>query len=92
MKPNAPRYTYPAPVWGPDKCARMAKRTAKDGLGTPYSFKGAVPELPTSTDYNGGTIVNGKWYQGVIYSLPILAPGFKWVRVPTWCYRIVKET
>ncbi len=88
---NAPRYAYPAETWDEKKCAKMAKRIAKDGLGTPYHFRGAVPYLSTGEVYNGGTVIDGEWYQGWTRPLPILAPGYSWVRVPTWCWRIVKD-
>jgi hypothetical protein len=90
VKQDAPRFTYPTQKWDAKKCLKEAKHTQRDGMGTPYPFKGACPWLPTSTDYNGGTIINGEWYQGVIHNLPKLAKGFKWFYRPTWCWQIVK--
>lgn len=78
--------------WDAAQCARMAQRVARDrSMGTPYPFRGAVPELPVTTRFNGGCVENGEWYVGRHYSLPILAAGFRWAQVPTWCWRIVAE-
>ena len=88
-------------VWDVAKCEKMAKRVARDGMGTPYPFKGAVPgPFPCDfgkTLYNGGCVrpmtgPNQKWYPGEIWPLPKLAPGFKWVRAVTWSWRIVKKS
>lgn len=86
-------YHNPMPRWSAKTCARMARRCATDGLGTPYPFQGAVPELPpTCVRYNGGCIRGGKWYPGETTPLPRLAKGYKWIYPPTWCWQIVKET
>ena len=95
-------YKNPQEIWDAKKCERMARRIARDGMGTPYPFKGAVPgPYPFGfgkTRYNGGCIrpMNAavgkrKWYPGEIHPLPKLAKGFKWVANPTWCWQIVKE-
>jgi hypothetical protein len=90
--PTAKRYMYPKEVWDAKKCERLANATQTDGLGTPYGFKGYVGNIvPTSVDYNGGTSINGDWYQGVIYLRPHLAEGYEFVIVPTWGLRIVKK-
>ena len=92
-------YLNPREVWDTAKCAKMAKRVARDGLGTPYPFKGAVPgPYPFGfgkTRYNGGCCrplcaSNPKWYPGEIFPRPKLAAGYRWVYAPTWCWRIVK--
>lgn len=89
IQPNAPRFTYPQETWNAAKCAKAAKHRGADGLGTPHAFTGYQPYLPRTQDYNGGTIVNGEWYQGVIHHLPKLAKGYKWVSVCSWGLRIV---
>jgi len=33
-------------------------------------------QFPTGVRYNGGTIVNGKWVQGILIAEPILPKGF----------------
>lgn len=94
---DASLYQHPQEVWDAKKCEKLAKRTVKDGLGTPYPFKGylRLGELGhyahgMSVRYNGGTVIDGKWWQGEEWPLPKLADGFEIVRVPTWGYRIIK--
>jgi hypothetical protein len=86
---SAPRYVYPTETWDAAKCARMARCVTRDGMGTPYPLRGMIWWLPKSQDYNGGTIIQGEWYQGVVHSLPILAEGYRWESIPTWCWRII---
>ncbi len=100
-KPKRPTfYMNKREVWDAAKCARMARRIAKDGLGTPYPFRGAYPRYPHGWGrirYNGGCIrpdtgPKRKWYDGEVFPLPKLAKGWKWVHVPTWCPRIVPSS
>jgi hypothetical protein len=87
---NLPLYKLPQEKWDAKKCARLAKTIAKDGLGTPYHFKGYVGNLIRKTErYNGGTIINGEWWQGVEQTLPKLPKGYKLIMVPTWGWRLV---
>ena len=48
----------------------MANRTAKDGLGTPYPFRGYIGMNFGEVHYNGGCIREGKWYKGEFFPLP----------------------
>lgn len=87
---TAPRYHVPRETWDAKKCAKLAKATQRDGLGTPYSFKGYVGNIiQKSVDYNGGTVINGEWYQGIVCELPVIPEGFAFVNVPTWGLRII---
>lgn len=87
-------YFHHAPeVWDKARCEKAVKHTARDGCGTPYPFKGSFPEVKCGpVRYNGGCIRNDTWYEGEHFSLPVLAPGFKWVSRPTWCWQIVKDS
>ena len=80
---HAEFFQHPVETWDTKKCLKMSRRTATDGMGTPYGFKGAVPELPKTQRFNGGCCRNGVWYPGEEFQLPILAAGFSWVYVPT---------
>lgn len=85
-------FTFPQEVWPAVLCAKMAKQIARDGLGTKYGFPGACPGVKSGpVRYNGGTSIDGVWYQGVIHQLPKLSAGYSWIFVPTWCWRIVKD-
>jgi hypothetical protein len=93
-------YTHPQETWDEAKCRKMARTTQKDGMGTPYPFKGYIPQsgsaLVIQGGYgkqrlNGGCVHGDNWYEGEERLLPIVAKGFKLVRVPTWGWRIVED-
>ena len=91
---NAPRFQHPRETWTVKQCEKAAKHTAKDGMGTPYPFKGRVHfghyAHGMVVRYNGGTVIDGKWWQGEEWHLPLLPEGFQIVVVPTWGHRIIK--
>ena len=89
MNYEAPLYQNAPEVWDAQKCQRMANRRAKDGLGTPYPFKGYIGTgRYGSTRYNGGCIRAGQWWQGENNPLPTVHPDYEIVAVPTWGYHI----
>jgi hypothetical protein len=87
-------YVHPQEVWDAKRCAKEANHTAKDGLGTPYPFKGyigssaSVPAAYGRTRYNGGCVRGGEWYNGEEKPLPKVADGYEIIVVPTWGWRI----
>ena len=89
-------YIHPQKTWDAKKCERLARHTAKDGMGTKYHFKGylgssaSIPVTFGLQEYNGGCIHNGEWYKGEIRLFPKLAEGYEIVIVPSWGYRIQK--
>lgn len=90
-------YTYPTEVWSADKCLRFSKRYARDGMGTKYPFPGYL-EQPHSCGrhgfplrFNGGTVIGDEWYEAVLWPLPEVAQGFKWITEVSWGWRLVKE-
>ena len=93
---DAPLYQHPQEVWDVKKCTKLAKRVAKDGMGTPYPFQGSLylqlghHVHGMRVRYNGGTVIDGEWWQGEEWQLPQVAEGFKIIHVPTWGYRIIK--
>ena len=91
-------YIYPQEDWDHAKCERAAKRREKDGYGTIHPWKGKIsdhgspyPTYGNSIRYNGGTTIDGEWYERVTRPLPKVAKGFKIVNRPTWGYYIEKE-
>lgn len=90
-------YQHPQENWDAKKCERLAKRTAKDGMGTKQSRKGyigssaSIPPAFGPVRYNGGCVRNDVWYQGENRPLPIVAKGYKIIEIPTWGWYIVKE-
>lgn len=83
-------------VWDKNTCEKLAKHVAKDGLGTPYPFKGyigsstSIPPKFGSIRYNGGCVRDGEWYIGEVFPLPVVADGFAIEKIPSWGYQIVK--
>jgi len=94
-----PVYTYPREQWDAAKCEKAAKRLAKDGLGTPYPWRGYIGSSTTPiqyggygrTTFNGGIVIDGEWYKSADRPLPAVAGGFTIVHIPTWGYRIIKQ-
>lgn len=89
-------YQYKPEVWNEARCKKLAAHRAKDGLGTPYPFLGYLgssaccPATFGTTKYNGGTVINGEWYEGTCKPFPIIPKTYKIVLVPSWGWRIVK--
>jgi len=88
-----PIHRNKAEVWDEEKCQKMANHRAKDGLGTPYPFKGYIGSTVNNqyglVRYNGGCVRNNKWYAGEKFPLPKIPKTYKIIIVPTWGYRIV---
>ena len=85
-----PIYKHSAEVWDEKKCQKMVKHRAKDGLGTPYPFKGYIGSTKYGlVRYNGGCVREGKWYAGENFPLPKIPKKYKIIHVPTWGYRIL---
>jgi len=67
--PKTEYFQHPAETWNKQKCEKIANSIAKDGLGTPYPFRGYIgsststPPKYGSVRYNGGCIRNEEWYQ-----------------------------
>ena len=78
-------YTYPQETWNRATCAKKANHTATDAVGTKYPFKGYIgPSLATcpydgygKLQYNGGTVIEGDWYEGIIRPLPEIHSDFE---------------
>lgn len=85
-------YNMPPEVWDAKTCEKAAKKRFVDGYGTRSHLPGLHVFMKSGPErFNGGNVYEGKWYPGVICNLPVLAKGFKWIIVPTWGWRIVKE-
>ncbi len=96
-------YRLAVETWNAKECAKAAKHTGTDGLGTRHPFPGYCPGIKSGPErFNGGCLArDGKhvydckdgdetqWVPGVIHTLPRLAAGFKWVSVLSWGWRIV---
>jgi hypothetical protein len=91
-------YNHPQETWSEEACKKKANRIAVDGMGTPYPFKGyigssaSIPSAYGLQRYNGGTSIDGVWYEATFRPLPKLAKGYKIINVPSWGWRIVKES
>lgn len=87
-------YTHKQEIWDEKKCSKVANHIAKDGIGTPYPFKGYIGSNQTGygqRKYNGGCIREGDWYEGEIKPLPKIPKSYKIITIPSWGFRIVKK-
>lgn len=90
-------YFHKQEVWGQAKCEKMARRIDKDGLGTPYPFKGYIGSdtglysLGVTIRLNGGCVYDGEWYEAEMRPLPQVAEGFEIVNIPRWGWRIIRK-
>lgn len=90
----APLYQHPQEIWDKETCIKMSKRLKRDGLGTPYPQRGYL-EIPSQhgygeTQYNGGCVRDGKWYQGENFPLPQIHEDFH-IEQDSWEFRIFKK-
>lgn len=80
-------YRHKPQVWGTAKCAKLAKRNPKDYFGTPQGVGyvgdqfGHYAHGSGIIRYNGGTVIEGKWYAAEEFPLPILAAGYDLHRI-----------
>lgn len=87
---SLPLYEYAAPVWDEKKANSFAKKRERDYFGTPDPFPGYLKGWNVETRYNGGTVIEGEWYQGIRRPLPKVPDGFKWIQVISWGWRLIK--
>jgi hypothetical protein len=86
-------YHYAPEVWDAATCSRIANRTARDGFGTKYPFKGYIGSAQTGYGVqcrNGGVVIDGEWYPGYVKPLPVVADGFGIIHVLSWGWRLVR--
>jgi len=90
-------YFHKQESWNKAKCEKMARHVAKDGLGTPYPFKGYIGAdtgpyaIGVTIRLNGGCVHDGVWHEAEIRPLPQVADGFEIVNVPRYGWRIVRK-
>lgn len=94
---NGEIFCHPQETWNEAKCAKLARRYARDGLGTKYPFPGylgssaSIPPKYGEIRYNGGCSHDGKWYQGEFFPLPIIPDTYEIIVVRTWGWRLVRK-
>lgn len=92
-------YTHQQEIWDKAKCEKVAKHIEKDGLDTPYPFKGYIGCSTVPIQYggygrqklNGGCVYNGVWYEGEERLLPQIDEEYEIVEIPSWGFRIKKK-
>lgn len=86
-------------TWSVKKCERLAKRKNVDGLGTEGGPRGLIHDsgsaysiaYGTTKRFNGGTIVDGEWYEAIHNPMPKLPKGWEIVWVVSWGQVIKKQ-
>lgn len=82
-------HVLPREVWNLEKCTKLANRIDTDGMGTPFSLRGHVTfQYPQV--YNGGTIIDGEWFNGIYQDLPEIPEGFTFVHRSSWGWQLIK--
>jgi len=84
-------FTMEQETWDYKECLKRSKRIAKDGMGTPYPYRGLISPIGVmypcyggTIDYNGGTFRNGEHYRSVRCPLPEIHEDFDFVHSPSW--------
>jgi len=89
-------YVHKPEVWDQKKCFRLARRTVTDGMGTKHWRRGYIGDHYGYQRYNGGFSPHSGPFEhtyfthGEVYPLPIIAPGFRIIRILNWGYYIEK--
>ena len=82
-------YQHKREVWDRKKCSTLAKRVSSDAFGTKHHLPGFLPGLRVGTfTYNGGCVIEGKWYEGENFPIPKVPEGYEIYYEPTWFWRI----
>jgi len=83
-------YTYPQEIWHENKCAKMSRHAPKDAWGN-LPPKGIIASNASSTPqygqtirYNGGTVIDGEWYEAVTRPLPAIPDSYEIVPLTSW--------
>lgn len=82
-------FEYEQEVLSYKDCVRINRSVFKDGLGTPgpraliQNFGSAVSYYGTQR-FNGGTVIDGKWYEGYHRPWPKLPDGWRFESHPAW--------
>ena len=90
-------FTHKQETWDRAKCQKEANRVFRDGMGTPgprgiiASSGSNYPQYGQTQRYNGGTIVDGEWYEAVSVPLPAIHEDFCFESWPAWGRFIKKK-
>lgn len=91
-------YSHPQETWDEKECAKRARYAPKDHWGN-RPPKGLIsnvgssyPEYGQTKSYNGGTIINDKWYKSEHRPLPKIHPDYEIVVLSSWGKIIRKKS
>jgi hypothetical protein len=83
-------YTYPQETWSEAECAKRAKHAPGNAFGDKPP-KGIIagsastyPMYGQKMRFNGGTIIDGEWYQSVSVPLPIIPDTYEFYKLTSW--------
>ena len=83
-------HVMPREKWSFDKCHRKARSFHTDGLGTRSNMRGYC-HFPYPQVYNGGTVVDGQWYNGILQELPEVPASFEFIYIISWGYQLINR-
>ena len=83
-------FTHPQESWDAQECAERAKSAPANAYGDRppkgiiASSASTYPEYGQTIRFNGGTVINGEWYEAVSVPLPKIADGFEFATLTGW--------
>lgn len=87
-------YTYPQQIWDEAECAKRARHAPPNAYGD-RPPKGIIasnaspyPQYGQTIRYNGGTVIDGEWYEAVAMPLPLIPDTYEIVSLSSWGKRI----
>ena len=91
-------FTHPVETWDAAKCEKVAKHRSKDGCGMLHPYPGRIaasassrPQYGQTVRYNGGIVIGGEWYEAEAVPLPLIVPGFAFLKRVSWGTYLVRD-
>lgn len=91
-------YVHPQETWTETKCKQAAAHAPADHWGNKPP-KGLInadsspyPRYGQTRTFNGGRVINGKWYQSERVPYPIIPDTYEIVHLSSWGDRIQLKT
>lgn len=89
-------YTHPEETWNEKECSKRARYAPANAYGDKPP-KGIIasnasnyPQYGQTIRFNGGTSIDGEWYEAVAVPLPIIPPSYELKTLTGWGLTIKK--
>jgi hypothetical protein len=83
-------YTHPQETWNEAECAKRARHALADHWGNKppkgiiASNASSYPQYGQTIRFNGGTVINGEWYQAESRPLPVIPASYEFSKLSSW--------